>query len=81
MDILVCVGSSCHLKGSRQVISAIDQLIKGNHLEDKLTLKGSFCMGKCGCKGISVKLDDEFFSLLPDEVDTFFRETDRKSVV
>ena len=75
MDILVCVGSSCHLKGSRQVISAFTRLIKEHQLEDRRTLKGSFCMGKCSCKGISVKVEDDFYSLIPEDVERFFAET------
>lgn len=56
-ELNVCVGSSCHIKGSYQVIQTFDTLIKDNHLEGKVKLKASFCMGRC-MTGISVLCDD-----------------------
>ncbi len=47
VEVSVCVGSSCHMKGSYQVIKTFTELIKQNHLENIVTLKASFCMGKC----------------------------------
>ncbi|MFR2562952.1 MAG: hypothetical protein ACLS8R_09945 [Anaeromassilibacillus sp.] len=44
MEIIVCIGSSRHLKGSCDVISIFQRLVSMNHLEDKIDLK-SFCMG------------------------------------
>lgn len=58
MEITVCVGSSCHMKGSYQVITVWKDLIKQHHLEDQITLKASFCMGRC-LEGIAVTLDGE----------------------
>ncbi|HAN44247.1 MAG TPA: NADH-quinone oxidoreductase subunit F [Ruminococcaceae bacterium] len=55
-EIQVCVGSSCHIKGSYQVIKTFENLIRQNHLDDKLVLKASFCMGRC-MSGISVTVD------------------------
>lgn len=57
MDISVCVGSSCHMRGSYQVIKTFTELIKRENLEDKLTIKASFCMGRC-MTGISVMAGD-----------------------
>lgn len=57
-EIVVCVGSSCHMKGSYQVITTWKDLIKQHHLEDQIALKASFCMGRC-LEGISVTLDGE----------------------
>lgn len=53
--VTVCVGSSCHLKGSYQVVQSYQKLIQTEHLEDKLTLKASFCQGKC-MGGIAVTI-------------------------
>ena len=47
MVVDVCVGSSCHLKGSYDVIQKLQKLIAENNLEDKVTLKASFCLGNC----------------------------------
>lgn len=72
MDIMVCVGSSCHLKNSKAVIDKLNSLIAENNLDGKVNLKGSFCMGKCGNEGVSVKVWDTIFSLKAEEVDDFF---------
>lgn len=58
ITVSVCVGSSCHMKGSYQVVKIFSDLIKKNQLEDVLTLKASFCMGRC-MQGISVLVDDK----------------------
>ena len=47
MKITVCIGSSCHIKGSRQVVEQLQYLIAENKLDDKVELGGTFCMGKC----------------------------------
>lgn len=57
--ISICVGSSCHLKGSYQIIQIFQELIKRNKLGNKVELKASFCLGRC-TKGVSVKVDEEF---------------------
>ncbi|HEX9060321.1 MAG TPA: NAD(P)H-dependent oxidoreductase subunit E [Clostridia bacterium] len=63
VQISICVGSSCHLKGSYQIIQIFQELIKKNKLENKVELKASFCLGRC-TKGVSVKVDDDFIDEL-----------------
>ena len=71
MKITVCIGSSCHIKGSRQVVEQLQTLIAQHGLGDKVELGGTFCMGKCQ-QGVCVTVDDEFCSVTPDSVDEFF---------
>ncbi len=71
MKVTVCIGSSCHLKGSRQVVEQLQSLIAQNNLKDKVELGGTFCMGECG-KGVCVTVDDGFFSVSPETVEDFF---------
>ena len=71
MKITVCIGSSCHLKGSRQVVEKLQNLVAGNGVGDRVELSGTFCMGKCQ-QGVCVTVDDEFFSVTPDSVADFF---------
>ena len=71
MKITVCIGSSCHLKGSRQVVEQLQYLIRENNLKDKIELAGAFCMDNCQ-KGVCVTLDNTFYSLSPDTVNSFF---------
>ena len=74
MKITVCIGSFCHIKGSRQVVEQLQYLIKKNDLGDKVELGGTFCMGKCQM-GVCVTVDDEFYSVSPETVDEFFNDT------
>jgi NADH:ubiquinone oxidoreductase subunit E len=59
MTILICVGSSCHLSGSHDVIELFRKAISDNGLSDKVVLKATFCLGKCGRNGVNAKIDDE----------------------
>lgn len=61
MEIYVCIGSSCHLKGSYDIITLMKEHIKEHHLEDKIEMKASFCLGKC-TNGVSIKVDDEIIT-------------------
>ena len=73
MKITVCIGSSCHIKGSRQVVEQLQTLIAKNGLSDKVELGGTFCMGECQ-QGVCVTVDEEFFSVTPDTVNEFFEK-------
>jgi NADH:ubiquinone oxidoreductase subunit E len=73
MKITVCIGSSCHLKGSRQVVEQLQNLIAKNDLGDKVELGATFCLGKCQ-QGVCVMVDEEFHSVSPDTVEEFFKE-------
>lgn len=72
MKITVCIGSSCHLKGSRQIVEQLQYLVAQHNLKDKVELSGTFCMGQCQ-KGVCAKIGDTIFSLSPDTVDEFFK--------
>ncbi len=74
MKITICIGSSCHIKGSRQVVSQLQELIGERKLEDKIELSGAFCMNNCQ-KGVCVTVDDELYSVSPETVKTFFENT------
>ena len=71
MKVTVCIGSSCHIKGSRQVVERLQHLIAQEKLGDRVELGSTFCMGKCQ-EGVCVTVDDRFFSVSPDTVDGFF---------
>lgn len=59
MVIKICVGSSCHLKGSPELVELLQNAVKEYHLEDKITLAGSFCIGMCNRDGVTVQVDEE----------------------
>ncbi len=71
LKITVCVGSSCHLKGSRAVVEQLEQLILQNRLKEKIELSGTFCTGNCR-SGVNVSIDGERFSVSPETAAAFF---------
>ena len=73
VKITVCIGSSCHIKGSRQVVEQLQYLIAEKELGEKVELGGTFCMGKCQ-QGVCVTVNDEFYSVTPESVADFFEK-------
>ena len=73
MTVTVCIGSSCHIKGSRSVVEKLQDLIAEENLGDKIELGGTFCMGRCR-QGVCVTVDGEFFSVSPETVSSFFEK-------
>lgn len=74
MKITICIGSSCHLKGSREVVEGLQKMIARDGLKDKVELAGTFCLGKCQT-GVNVLVDGERYSVSPDTVEEFYRNT------
>lgn len=73
MKVTVCIGSSCHIKGSRSIVEQLQYLIAENNLGDKVELSGTFCMGNCQ-QGVCVTVDGNFFSVSPETVTEFFEK-------
>lgn len=71
MKVTICIGSSCHLKGSRPIIEQLQDLVNEYNLQDKVELSGAFCMQNC-VNGVSVTVDGELFSVKPETVKDFF---------
>ena len=71
MKVTVCIGSSCHIKGSRQVVERLQELIAENNIGDKVELGGTFCLGNCQ-NGVSVMVGEVIHSVTPETVDAFF---------
>ncbi|MHC4476963.1 MAG: (2Fe-2S) ferredoxin domain-containing protein [Planctomycetota bacterium] len=61
ITVTVCVGSSCHVKGAREMIACFSDFLTSEELEDKVELKGSFCMERCG-EGINWQINEETIS-------------------
>lgn len=73
MKVMICIGSSCHVHGSRPVVEQIVNLVNEHNLQDKVELGSTFCMGKCR-QGVCVTVDDVFYSVSPDKAEEFFNE-------
>lgn len=59
--VQICVGSSCHLKGSQEIVDLFQKAIEERALEDEIMLCGSFCIGKCNRDGVTVQVDDDVY--------------------
>ena len=75
MIVQVCVGSSCHLKGSEEIVELFQKAVEAHHLEQEITLVGSFCIGKCNRIGVTVQVDDDVYTGITRETfQEFFKE-------
>lgn len=75
MIVRICVGSSCHLKGSETLVSLFQNAIEKNGLENEITLAGSFCTGRCNREGVTIMVDDDVFTgVTPEKFESFFAE-------
>lgn len=73
MKLSICVGSSCHLKGSHAVITRLQALIKEYKLHNDIELCASFCLGHCAT-GVSMMMDDELIQgANGDTIDEIFK--------
>lgn len=73
MNLTICIGSSCHLKGSKTVAQLFEQLLDEHKLRDKVNFYATFCMGNCQ-NGISVSIDDKVYSVTPETARQFFEQ-------
>ena len=75
MIVQVCVGSSCHSKGSEETVELFQKAVETHHLEQEITLVGSFCIGKCNRIGVTVQVDDDVYTGITRETfQEFFKE-------
>ncbi|MGL4791226.1 MAG: (2Fe-2S) ferredoxin domain-containing protein [Anaerotignaceae bacterium] len=79
MEIQVCIGSVCHLKGSYEIISKLETLLDEKSLTDKVKIKATFCLGDC-VNAVCVKFDNSIYSVQPDTVNDFFTSVVEKKV-
>lgn len=75
MIVQVCVGSSCHIKGSPEIVELLQKAVVDYHLENEITLAGSFCIGKCNRVGVTVQVDDDIYvGVTKETFKEFFEE-------
>ncbi len=75
MIVQICVGSSCHIKGSPEIVELLQKAVAEYNLEDEITLAGSFCIGKCNRVGVTVQVDDDIHTgITKENFKEFFKE-------
>ena len=72
MKIMICVGSTCHLCGSKKVVTRFQELVEENNVQATVELAGKFCMGNCA-EGVCVSIGEQVYSVQPDNVQDFFK--------
>jgi len=78
MEINVCIGSACHLKGSYDVIKEFQKVLKEYNLEDKIILKGAFCLNHC-TEAVSTKVDNVIYSMSVEKVRPLIEEISKEN--
>ncbi|MDD3927191.1 MAG: (2Fe-2S) ferredoxin domain-containing protein, partial [bacterium] len=75
MTVRICAGSSCHLRGTYQIIEVFKRIIEEQALQNQVELKGCFCMGRC-TDGVNMEIDGRALTgIKPEEAaDVFQRE-------
>lgn len=71
MKVTICIGSACHLKGSREIIARLQKLVDEGGLSGEVDLNGAFCSGNCD-HGVCVTVEGELYSLMPGDTEDFF---------
>ena len=71
--VQICVGSSCHLKGSQEIVTLMQKAVEDYHLDGDVVLVGSFCIGKCNREGVTVQVNDDIHTgITPQNFKEFF---------
>ncbi len=61
LEVSVCVGTSCYLKGSYDLLQNLGRSLRDAQLADRVDLKATFCFENCG-GSINVKVGDTLYS-------------------
>lgn len=62
VEIKICIGSSCFLKNSQGIVEFFQNKIAQEGLEQKVSLSGSFCAGKCNRIGVTIHINDVVYT-------------------
>ncbi len=73
IELCVCIGTSCHLRGSYNVIQTFQQMIENHALHNKVALKSAFCMRECHKAGVQVSINGQTYSVDSEAAGTFFK--------
>ena len=75
MIIQACVGSSCYLKGSQEIVEMLQDAMTEHQIENEITLIGAWCIGKCNRVGVTVQVDDDIHTgITKENFKEFFTE-------
>jgi NADH:ubiquinone oxidoreductase subunit E len=74
VEVKVCVGSSCHIRGGAKTLKVIKSLIESNDLADRVQLSADLCLDGC-LRAPNVIVDGDIYGgITPDKAESFFNE-------
>lgn len=74
VQVKVCVGSSCHIRGGAKTLKVFKSLIESQDLFDRVELGADLCLDGC-IKAPNVVVDGTIYGgITPDKAETFFRD-------
>ncbi|MFA6937480.1 MAG: (2Fe-2S) ferredoxin domain-containing protein [Treponema sp.] len=74
MKIELCQGSSCHVKGAKQILDMLRKAIKENNLTDKVEIAGTVCLGQCKSAGVNMRIDGNIVTgITTENFNNFFQ--------
>jgi hypothetical protein len=83
VTVVICVGSSCYVRGSDKVADTFEALIEKESLQGQVELMGTFCMERCSM-GVSIRVaggdatsggtdgGTVYSGVRPEDAETFF---------
>ena len=75
IELAICVGSCCHLNNSRGVIEAFKKELKRLHLEGKVILQPSFCLGDGQKGGVEIQVGNKrIHGVKPEDCEKILNE-------
>ncbi len=74
LEIKVCVGSSCHIRGGAKTLKIMKSLIEANELADQVDLSADLCLDNCLQAPNIVVNGTIYGGITPDKAEDFFRE-------
>lgn len=74
VEVRVCVGSSCHLRGGARTLKLLHSLINDAGVHNEVALRADLCLASClGAPNVLVD-GEPFGGVTPDRAEQFFRE-------
>jgi len=72
LEVRVCVGSSCHIRGGTGTLRALEALIQKSQMAGRIELKADLCLENC-LQAPNVVVNGEIHGgVTPDRAEEFF---------
>ena len=70
LEVYVCIGTSCHLRGGERIAEQMMSLVGELGLDSQVQVRGAFCLEHCTAEGVAVKVGEKVIGgVKPDSAD------------